>query len=287
MDDETLEPVATIDEAATLDPRFGVLPTGKQHVSFSEMRDWQDCSFRHKLKFVDKVPTIDVGVHADFGTACHAACEHFMRTRVMDLKIFKTTFYELWKEHAPNLPEEYTVEAFKQFAQEGLALLPEVPSWLDETFPGWAYVDAEHLLYEPIPGRQYAFKGYIDAIITCPGPRGKLLTWLIDFKTCGWGWKSEKKSDPNVCAQLVNYKNFWSTKTGTDPKDVRCAFVLLKRNAKPGKHCEMVTTSAGEVTTNRALKVINNMVVSVERGIAIKNRANCTWCKFYNTPHCT
>jgi len=141
-------------------------------------------------------------------------------------------------------------------------------------------------LYEPIHEQPHAFKGFIDCIIQAPGTRGKKLIWILDFKTTSWGWKTEKKSDPKVCAQLVLYKNFWTTKTKTNPKDVRCAFVLLKRSAKPGQHCELVSTSVGDVTTGRSLKVINNMLVSVKKGMAIKNRANCTYCDYYQTEHC-
>lgn len=97
----------------------------------------------------------------------------------------------------------------------------------------------------------------------------------------------EKKNDPIVRSQLVLYKNFWSGKTNTDPKDVRCGFILLKRTGKPSHRCELVTTSVGDVTTGRSLKVINNMVASVKRGVAIKNRNSCTYCMYYGTKYCT
>ena len=268
-------------------PEYELLPTGKPHVSFSEMRSWQDCSWRHKLQFVDKIDMFRPGVHMDFGTAVHSACEHFLKTKVMDEKVFLKKLHELWKEHEPLAPKEYTVTSFKQFAKEGRAILPDVPKWLDETFPGWEFVDAEHLLYEPIVTQPHAFKGFIDCVIKAPGPRGKPLIWLLDWKTTSWGWRSEKKVDPNVTAQLVLYKNFWSTKTGTDPNVVRCGFILLKRSGKPGAHCELVTTSVGEVTTGRALRVIDNMISSIKKGVAIKNRNSCMYCDYYTTPHCT
>jgi hypothetical protein len=223
----------------------------------------------------------------DFGTAVHSACENFLKTKVMDAKVFLKKLFELWKLHEPLSPEAYTAESFKQFAKEGKAILPEIPSWLDETFPGWEYVDAEHQLYEPIVGQPHAFKGFIDCVIRTPGPRGKMLVWVLDFKTCSWGWQGSKKNDPNVIAQLVLYKNFWSVKTGTDTKDVRCGFILLKRAAKEGKHCELVTSSVGEVTTRRSLNVINDMLRSVKNGVAVKNRNSCKYCDYHLTEHCT
>src|SRR5271166_409512 len=80
--------------------KYELLPTGKPHVSFSEMRDWEDCSYRHRLKHVQKLALDKPGVHMDFGTAVHAACENYLKTRVMDKKIFLRKLHSLWKAHA-------------------------------------------------------------------------------------------------------------------------------------------------------------------------------------------
>lgn len=274
-------------EQEAVQQKFEKLPTGKPHVSFSEMRDWQDCSFRHKLKYIEKVEEDIPGVHLDFGTSVHAACENYLKTKQMDRKIFLTCLKSLWEEHQKKCPDEFTLKAFKDFGQQGMSILADVPIWFDKQFPEWEYVDAEHSLYEPLDGYPHAFKGFIDVVIRVPNARGKKLYWLLDWKTCSWGWTIDKKNDPQVKSQLVLYKNFWSIKENINPKDVRCGFVLLKRTAKSGMHCELVTTSVGDVTTNRSLKVINNMVTSIKRGIAIKNRNACTFCSYLNTPHCT
>lgn len=274
-------------------PAFEDLPTGKPHISFSEVRDWKECSFRHKLKYVKKIELGGPGPLLDFGTACHASCENFLKTRVMDPKIATDMIRKSWEKNKDltyvdkDGKEKKLFDNVEQFVKEAEGILADVPKWMEETFPGWEFIDAEHYLYEPIEGHPHAFKGFIDGVIKCKGARGKTVVWLVDWKTTSWGWTMDKKSDDMVRAQLVLYKNFWSTKTGTDPKDVRCGFILLKRTAKAGQHCELVTTSVGDVTTGRSLKVINNMLSSVKRGIALKNRASCTFCDYRDTPHCT
>jgi hypothetical protein len=271
-----------------IDPKYELLPTGKPHVSFSEIREWRECSYRHKLKFIDKIGDDKPGVNLDFGTSIHAACENFLKTRKMDRKIFLSTLKELWEKHSQICPEEFTTDAFVMFAKQGMSILSDVPQWLDKQFPGWEYIDAEHPLYEPISVDQpHAFKGFIDVVIKANGPRGKSLFWLLDWKTTSWGWSSDKKNDELTRSQLVLYKNFWSTKTKIDPKNVRCGFVLLKRTAKPNNHCELVTASVGGITTDRSLKVINNMLSSIKKGIALKNRDSCQYCAYRNTTHCT
>lgn len=266
-------------------PKFVDLPTGKPHVSFSEIREWKECSFRHKLKFVLKIDLGKPGPLMDFGTAVHASCEKFLRTRVMDPSIATDMIKKVWEKNKDLVGFEPA--GLPKFLKEAEDICADVPKWMEETFPEWEFVDAEHYLYEPIEGHPHAFKGFIDGVIRCKNAKGKWLFWLIDWKTTSWGWNTYKKSDDMVRAQLVLYKNYWAVKTGNDPKDVRCGFVLLKRAAKPGAHCELITTSVGDVTTGRSLKIINNMVTSVKKGIALKNRASCTYCDYKDTPHCT
>ena len=35
-------------------------PTGKQHISFSEIKIWKECPYRHKLLYIDKVGEYEV-----------------------------------------------------------------------------------------------------------------------------------------------------------------------------------------------------------------------------------
>jgi len=260
-----------------------LLPTGKYHLSYSEVAEWSGCSWRHKLKHILKVDLDEPGWGSTFGKAIHSSCEDFLKTRVMKPEIAIETIKNGWKEHQFfERGKAGSVEEFVQFAND---ILEDIPSFMDETFPNWLYIDAEHFLYQKLD-RPHAFKGYIDGIIECDGKRGRV-KWLIDFKTCGWGWSMQKKQDFMVKAQLILYKNFWLQETNTPPKDVRCGFVLLKRSAKKGKHCELVAVSVGNVTTGRALQVVNDMVYHVKRGTAIKNKSSCKFCPYKGTEHCT
>src|SRR4051812_41435714 len=78
-------------------PKYEMLPTGKPHVSFSEMRDWQDCSYRHKLKHVLKIDKFKPGPLMDFGTAVHASCENYLKTRVMKPEIATDMIRKTWE----------------------------------------------------------------------------------------------------------------------------------------------------------------------------------------------
>jgi hypothetical protein len=111
--------------------------------------------------------------------------------------------------------------------------------------------------------------------------------WILDWKTAqSYGWRREKKQDFLMHAQLIMYKHFWAKKNNIMLKDIRCGFILLKRGGKPGKVCELVKVSVGPKTLAKGIKMMNNMLASVRRGLALKNRDSCKYCAFYQTDHC-
>jgi len=45
-----------------------IFPTGKPHVSYSEVRNWKECPYRHKLLQIDKIDVFEPSPYLDFGT---------------------------------------------------------------------------------------------------------------------------------------------------------------------------------------------------------------------------
>lgn len=271
-------------------------PTGKPHISFSEVKIWKECSWRHKLMYVDKVDTFKPSPYLDFGTAVHEGCETLLETRKVDKKKLFNDITDAWKKHGFDEPEWYEkmpkwykhvpVEEWCRWAENMWA---EVPDFLDETFPNWNAVKAEEYLYEEIEGKDIKFKGFIDAVIKVPKKRGEGFNyWILDWKTSqSYGWRRQKKQDLLMTAQLILYKHFWARKHSVPLKDVRCGFILLKRGGKPGRICELVTVSVGPKTLDRGIKLMNSMIASVYNKMFLKNRDSCTYCQFKNTEHCT
>lgn len=266
--------------------QFQDLPTGKPHVSFSEVKLWKECSYRHNLIHVKKLDFSKPSPVLEFGTAVHSACEDYLLTRVMKTEICMDAMDEAWRRHAGQ--ENFDDASLSNAKTEASAILSEVPDFLEREFPNWEVIDAEHQLYEQVEGHPHAFKGFIDGVIKTKGKRGEDIYWILDWKTTQRGWFREKRSDEMVKAQLGLYKNYWCQKNPHVPlKNIRCGFVLLKKSAKIGEHCELFSVSLGEVPIKRSLKVVSNMITSVKRGVSLKNRDACTWCEFKGTQHCT
>jgi hypothetical protein len=179
-------------------------------------------------------------------------------------------------------------ESVEEWVQNALNIMEDLPAFLDETFPGWECVSAEEALYEAVTSHDINFKGFVDAIIKVPVKGEKSKYWMIDWKTSGpAGWRVEKQRDFLVQAQLALYKYHWMRKKEMDSKDISCGFVLLKKGAKLGKTCQLIEMSAGPKTMEKAAKLMTDMVATVRKGIAIKNRLSCTYCEYKGTPHCT
>ena len=150
-----------------------ILPTGKHHVSYSEISDWMDCSYRHKLKHIDKIDLDKPSIHTEYGKAIHDSLEDFILTRKLPdpLKaegVFREAMSKLEAEHQVSYP----ATEIDSFASSIAPLLEAVPTFLDTEFPGWIGHAAEMALMESIEGQtNKKFKGFIDTIIKVPRTR--------------------------------------------------------------------------------------------------------------------
>jgi len=186
----------------------------------------------------------------------------------------------------------------KEWLVNGLEIVPDLYRCLTEKFgklgEDWEVLRAEEQLYVPITEFTEAekkFKGFIDLVVYSKKDEK---IHLIDWKTCSWGWRREKKSDTTLAYQLVYYKHFYAKKYDVEPKDLDCHFVLLKRTAKPGKKVEFVRITAAKKRTADAMKSLTAALHNITKKNYIKNRNSCRSCKhrpgvceFYQTEYCS
>ena len=263
-------------------------------MSYSEVKTWKECPFRHKLKHIDRVDMDEPSPYLDFGTAVHEGCESFLKTKAIDRETILDTMRNAWENHGFDDPEWvkrqpgwYKYYPVEEWCEWALNMWHDIPDFLDREFPGWETVSAEEMLYENIEGKPVKFKGFIDVIIKVPRKNGTYKYWILDWKTSkSYGWDSYKRRDFLIHAQVILYKHFWATKNNIPMKDVGCGFILLKRGGKPGKMCDLFTISSGPKTIEKSTKMVRNMVGMVSKGMIIKNRGSCRFCPYKDTVHC-
>ena len=256
-----------------------------KRISFSELKNWKECPYRHKLIYVDKLPHFEGNEYTAFGTAIHTACEHSVPNPSKNaLKIFETAFtqeIELLKESG----KEINTNLVEDMKLQAMPICEQVLPAVRNHFGSFEVVSVEEQLLENITefdSYGTSFKGFIDMVIKTQDDKYH----IIDWKTCSWGWDRDKKSDPMTTYQLTYYKNYFAKKHEISPNSIETYFVLLKRTAKK-ENVEIMRVTSGPKKTENSLKVLQNAVINIEKGNYIKNRLNCKYCKFYKTEHCT
>ncbi len=256
-----------------------------KRISYSELKNWVECPYRHKLVHIDKLPYFSGNEYTAFGTAIHEACENKIPNNSIDA--YKV-FLDCFKKEILILEQEgynANLVLIEEMKLQAKILCKNIVPKIKEHFPNFEVFSTEEALLEDIvefdsSGRK--FKGFIDLILKTPD--GKF--HIIDWKTCSWGWDSRKKADKILGYQLIYYKNYFSKKYDIDLKQIETYFALLKRTAKKN-NVEIFRITSGKRKIENSLKLLQNAVINIEKGMTIKNRLSCKYCKFHNTENCT
>ena len=62
-----------------------IFPTGKPHISFSEIKTWAECPNKHWLTYVEKIETYTDNPYVDFGTIVHEEIEVYLNSKTLDI----------------------------------------------------------------------------------------------------------------------------------------------------------------------------------------------------------
>ena len=256
----------------------------RSHISFSELKIWDECAFKHKLVYIDQVKQFLGNEYTAFGTAIHHVCERVVLNEETDmLSEFNTKFLEeltFLTEKKVDIKRDLINDMRKQAKHLFSHILPT----LKQTFTNFEVVSVEEELLVPIDNSDLHFKGFIDLVIKTPDGNHH----IIDWKTCSWGWDSRRKTDRMTTYQLTLYKHFYATKHKIDPKEIETHFALLKRTAKKN-NVEIFCVKNGDKKIKNSLKLLNNALYNIKKKRHIKNRLSCTGgygCEFYKTEHC-
>jgi len=260
------------------------------HVSFSELKLWKECPWKHKLVYLDNLKGFKGNEHTAFGTAIHSTYEKALLNEQIDLKeYFQNEFLEELQSLPKEVKEDLNKDLIKSMRQQGNILAPLCVDALKEYFGSdFEIISAEEQLLEEIKEfveNKYNFKGFIDLVVKTQD--GKY--HIIDWKTCSWGWDSRKKSDKMITYQLTFYKHYFALKHNIDPSNIETHFGLAKRTAKKN-NIELFKVTSGKKKTENALKFLRKALYNIDKKLFIKNKLSCHsffgTCEFYKTKHC-
>jgi len=261
------------------------------HISFSELKNWAQCPYYHKLVHIDKISLFKGNEFTAFGSSLHDICEIEANNRKNNIqeKIDHTmVFQERFLDRLSSLKKkdvDLDSELVSSMRKQGVMLAPLAMPALDKYFKDYEIINAEETLYEDIKEydkHEYKFKGFIDLIVKTKDGKYHILDW----KTCSWGWDMRKRSDPILNYQLTLYKHYFAQKHNIDPGMIETHFALLKRTAK-NNHVEIFRVTSGPRKTKNALNLLSKSLYNIHHKQHHKNRLACAGCEFNNTTHCT
>jgi hypothetical protein len=262
-------------------PLYGQL---KEHVSFSELRLFNECNWKWFLRKVAAVVADDDrSFQMDFGKAVHAGMELLyssgpkagdaVEASLLASKIYDEALVQYGLGSVPELHPSDLKEALRI-----RDLLPKIfaDALLCPDLQDIRPLRSELQLMEPIQrtdGLEVKFKGFID-IIYVKKLKTKSVIYIADFKTCQWGWQAGKFDDIEVISQILLYKHFFCKLTGADPRNVTVAFILLKKRpkrlSKKGEEpvvydlsVDVCKVGGGPKATNRALDYLQTSVTAM------------------------
>ena len=266
------------------------------HISFSELKEWTVCPWKHKLNYIDRIKQFKGNEYTAFGTALHTICENLVKIDVgkgnnpSDYNPnahFQEEFLGNLKTLKNEVPEmEFKADLVSSMRTQGDYIIQFIIPSLKKYFGKFELIQVEEKLYELIESQNQNFKGFIDLVIFTPEDKKY---HIIDWKTCSWGWDNRKKTEKMITYQLTLYKHFWCKKHNKDYGEVLTHFALLKRTAKKN-NVEIFKVSNGSKKIENALKLLNKALYNINKNINIKNRLSCHGrygvCEYYKTEFC-
>ena len=251
-------------------------------ISYSELKNWNTCSYYHKLVNIDKIKLFKGNEYTAFGNAIHDTCESMLLNENVESSKF---FLEKYKEALKKLAVEnydFNKKLVLEMKEQGLDILPYIKPELDNYFNQYEVFSTEEKLFEDIDTEDYKFKGYVDLILKTPD--GKY--HIIDWKTCSWGWSERRKNEKMTTYQLTFYKYYFAQKHNVDLDNIKTHFALLKRTAQENK-VEIFEVLSGKKKIQNALNLLNKAMYNIINKKYVKNRLSCEYCEFRKSSYCT
>ena len=275
-------------------------PSKFRHISYSSISTFNKCPKLWEMQYLRGEIPFKQNIYTCFGTAMHETVQTWLEVMYHDkvknakeLDKHKLLYENMIKSYkqgkAQNGHEHFsTQDELTKFWIEGKHIL----DFLEKKRGGYfstknmQLAGIETLLYQEIrPG--VMFKGLVDLVFYHPNTD----RWTImDIKTSTAGWRDAQKKNPNLTAQVILYREFFSKQFGIDKEKIDVEFFILKRRvpaeaefASMQKRVQQFSPSSGPRKTKEIINSMNKMISDVldEDGKFIDKDYKCVspFCK--------
>ena len=110
------------------------MTTKREHISYSELKDWAHCPHYHKKAWVEKVAPFEGNEYTAFGTAIHDVCEKkLLKENIDEAEVFQIGFDKKLQELMEKNIEVNGANV-EQMRTAGPAILAQVEDALNPVF---------------------------------------------------------------------------------------------------------------------------------------------------------
>lgn len=279
-------------------------------ISYSQWSMYEQCPKKWKLSYIDNLAPFQSSIDTCFGTAFHETLQYYLTVmytesvkKADDLNLRDILTNKLREEYIKNVTDANGVHfsnplQMAEYLEDGVAILDWFKKRRKQYFStkDWELVGIEIELCTQASEKNPAvyWYGFIDVVLRHV-PTNKI--YILDIKTSRSGWNKHQKSDSIKAAQLVAYKNYFSTQFGIPKENIDVEFFIVKRkmieeSMFPQKRIQQFKPAAGTVTQRKVQKQIDAFVEAcfdlegnknAERqymAISGKGDKHCKYCPF-------
>ena len=255
-------------------------PSKLTHISYSSISTYNKCPKLWDLQYRKKTIPFTQNIYTTFGSAFHETLQSWLEVlyhnsvkEANEIDINKLLYDNMIKAYrsgkAINGHEHYsTADELNQFWLDGKHILEFIKKKRGIYFgtKNMMLAGVETLLYQELkPG--VVFKGLVDLVFYHPSTD----EWTImDIKTSTSGWRDSQKKNPNLTAQVVLYKEFFSKQFGIDKDKINVEFFIVKRRvpkdamyASMQRRVQEFSPNAGPRKTKQVIDSMNNFLDNV------------------------
>ena len=255
-------------------------PSKNVHISYSSLSTYNKCPKLWELMYLRNQVPFTQNIYTCFGTAMHETIQEWLTVMYHD-KVKAANDIDLNKLLYANMAKAYR-QGRAQMKGEHFSSSNELTQfWLDGkhildflkkkrggyfSTKSMMLAGVETLLYQDIkPGVK--FKGLIDLVFY----HANTDTWTImDIKSSTSGWRDKQKKNPNLTAQVVLYKEFFSRQFDIPKEKIDVQFFIVKRRvpadaefASMQRRVQEFSPNAGPRKTKQILSSMNNFIDDV------------------------
>ncbi len=255
-------------------------PSKYKHISYSSLSTYNKCPKLWELQYLRGEVPFKQNIYTCFGNAMHETIQEWLTVMYHDKvksanemdknQLLYNNMIRAYKQgKAQNGHEHFsTSKELTQFWVEGKHIL----NWLQKKRGGYfstknmMLAGVETLLYHEIkPG--VVFKGLVDLVFYHPNTD----RWTImDIKTSTSGWRDAQKKNPNLTAQVILYREFFSKQFDIDKEKIDVEFFIVKRRvpkeaefASMQKRVQQFSPSSGPRKTKQIITSMNKFINDV------------------------